>query len=119
MAKDVHQQSVGTRTGIKFLPASTLIGRQRSSISSMNFFQTFSPGGICLHRFVASLQKISVPCAVFTRWKTHDRAFAVAQRMRQGFGQRKLPGPLGQIVTEGSSQAHANSMTSGIIANKI
>jgi hypothetical protein len=85
----------------------------------MNFFQTSSPGWICLYGFVAPPQKISVPCAVFTGWKTHDRGFAVAKRMRQGFGQRKLPGPLGQIVTEVSSQAHADSIMSIIIANKI
>src|ERR1700730_13642207 len=108
MAENVHEESIGTRTGIKLHPASLLTARKGSSALRVDLCQASVPRPIPSNRLVASLQEIPMPRVVLIRGKAHDRNFSVAKRVRQGFRLGELLGTLGQVTAKGSGKIHGH-----------
>src|ERR1700730_4157972 len=106
MAENVHEESIGTRTGIKLHPASLLTARKGSSALRVDLRQASVPRPIPSNRLVASVQEIPMPRVVLIRCKAHDRNFAVAKTVRQCFRLGELLGTLGQVTARGSGRSH-------------
>jgi hypothetical protein len=83
MAKNVHQQGVGTRTGIEFHPASPVNAREGTVAKSVNFFQTALQSRVREDSRVTCRHKVAVHCNPISRLETDYRSLAVAQTVGQ------------------------------------
>src|SRR4030088_525083 len=106
MAENVHEQGIGTCTGVKLHPASLLTGRKRPPGLSVNLRQASAPRRICPYRLVASLQEVSMPGTVVVWRKAYDRRLPVTKTMRQSFDLGIFLSSLGQVTAKGSSKIH-------------
>src|SRR3982074_3801234 len=107
MAENVHEQGIGTCTGVKLHPAS-LTGRKRSSALGVNLRQASVPHPIPSNLFVASLQEIPMPGTVVVWRKAYDRRLPVTKTMGQSFDLGIFLSSLGQVTAKGSSKIHGD-----------
>src|SRR6266436_6063807 len=106
MAEDVHQQSIGTCTGIEFSPTSPIGAGERAAAKGVNFAQAPLPFSISLDGAVACRQKISVLGVIVIRRKADNRGLAVAETMGQFLRLSIGASPACEVATESGRKVH-------------
>ena len=94
MAKNVHQQRIGTHGRVEFLP-SPIILRERATRMGVDFFKAFEPRGPFQNGGVAGVDEISVTTLVGKCLVDYDRLLAIALNMSEValLGEGQIPKP--------------------------
>src|ERR1035438_2999395 len=116
MAEDIHQQRVGTGTGIEFHPASPFVRGEGTSPLRMNLGESRFPRGICLDCAVAFREKVSMTRVVVVRLKAHGRGLAIAQAIRQRLSGGILLSAVSQVAAKRGGKTHPDFFSERLLS---